>query len=308
MANKTKLHRKLSDRIITLLLAISIACLCHAQSNISYDRIMPSTLKDDDGNSYGKGGISIASGQFNMPLSFKMNEKRQPTIWSISLNAKYGVLDNSGEAKSLNPDEIINTSMNLTHMRPINDRWSMIASLGAGIYAMPDDIRWRSILANGGVFFVYRVNNNLKLGAGGGMTNSYGAPIIMPMVYVSWDSKGKYELNLNFTGRLKVSAATNLSEKFRLELTAIEMDGMSAVMKIDGHSKIYSATMMKSYISPVLKIDKHFSLYAGLGADWRRTANIRNRKLKDMFNFNHSGDRHFATAWQFTTGLRYSFR
>lgn len=33
----------------------------------------------------------------------------------------------------------------------------MMASIGAGIYAAPNDIAWRSILVNGGVVFVYRL-------------------------------------------------------------------------------------------------------------------------------------------------------
>ncbi len=291
-----------------LMLAIIPTLHLHAQSGINYDYICSSHLKDDDGNKYGKGDISIISGKFNMPLSFKINDKRQPTIWAATLSIKYGILSNSGEAKPLNPDEIINTSLNISHIRPINDRWSVIASAGAGIYAMPNNIMWNSILANGGLFFVYRFNSNFSLGGGGGLTNSYGIPILLPMVYVSWKKSGKYEMNLNFTGRLKVSGATWLNPKFKLELTAIEMDGMSAVIKADGKNKIYSSTMFKSHITPIYQINKNFSVYMGFGADWRRTANIRSRKLKDMFNFNHSGDRHFSTAIRISAGVRYQLK
>ncbi|MBQ9077895.1 MAG: hypothetical protein IJY31_08675 [Muribaculaceae bacterium] len=291
-----------------ILLTSLLPLLCHSQSSISYDYISSSTLKDDDGNSYGKGDIQIISGRFNMPLSLKMNEKRQPTMWTATLSAKYGMLNNSGSTDYLNPDEIINTSINITHIRPINDRWGLIISLGAGVYAMPDYIRWESILANGGFSFIYNMNKNFRLGVGGGLTNSFGTPILLPMIYINWKTRGKYELNLDFAGRLRASAATWLSTRVKMELTAIEMDGMSAVIKVDGKTKIYSSTMFKSYITPSYHFNKHLSVYLGLGADWRRSANIRNRKLKDMFNFNHSGDRHFTSAFRITAGLRYQLK
>ena len=35
----------------------------------------------------------------------------------------------------LNPDNILNASLNISHVRPLSDKWSIIASVGGGVYA-----------------------------------------------------------------------------------------------------------------------------------------------------------------------------
>lgn len=297
------------SRLLIILSVISLATIKSLSQNVTvkYDYISSSTLYDNNDNSRGEGDISIISGNFNLPLSFKLNQEKQPIIWTASVNSKYAILNNNIDASLYNPDKILNTSVNITHIRPVNSRWSFLATLGVGVYAHPDNIRWNSLLANGGFCFIYTLNENLRLGVGGGLTNSYGAPIIIPMIYLKWQTKGKYELNIDFAGRLKISAATQISPKSKLELVAIEMDGISAVVDVNNDSKIYSSTMFKSYLSGDYSLNKHFRLFAGIGVDWRRTANLRDRSLKNMFDFNNEGDKHFAPAFRLNAGIKYQF-
>lgn len=95
---------------------------------------------------------------------------------------------------------------------------------------VPNQIAWRSILANGAVVFVYKLRENLDIGVGAGLTNSFGVPMILPMGYLNWRTSGKYEIRVDMSSGLKVTAAKWLNRKFKLELTAIEMDGISSVM------------------------------------------------------------------------------
>lgn len=74
------------------------------------------------------------------------------------------------------------------------------------------------------------------MGIGAGLTNSYGIPMILPMMYFSWRNAGRYELKVDMSSGMKVSVATWLN-KLKLELTALDMDGMSAVMEVDGNRK-----------------------------------------------------------------------
>ena len=53
----------------------------------------------------------------------------------------------------------------------------MLASLGVGVYSSPNEIAFRSFLVNGGVIFAYKCRNNLDIGIGAGITNSYDVPI-----------------------------------------------------------------------------------------------------------------------------------
>ena len=209
-----------------------------------------SSLKDDLGNEYGSGSLMMVSGRYNLPLSVRHDDKGRLVAWSATVNAAYGVFHNKGQARELNPDNLLNASLNISHIRPLSDKWSIIASVGGGVYASLDGVSMKTLLANGAIIFVYKLRKNLDLGIGAGLTNSYGIPMILPMMYFSWRNAGRYELKVDMSSGMKVSVATWLNKKLKLELTALDMDGMSAVMEVDGKSKIYSTVMLRSYISP----------------------------------------------------------
>ena len=218
---------KITFKILLTPLLVILPGLSYGQGYISSDYMPASTLKDDAGNKYGSGDLLILSSRYTLPFSVRHNEKGQVTAWSATLNCSYGILNNKGPAKELNPDNILNSSLNISHIRPLSDKWSIIASLGAGVYASPNEITMKSVLANGAVVFVYKLRNNLDLGIGGGLTNSYGIPMILPMVYFSWRNTGKYEFKVDMSSGIKISAATWLNKKFKVELTANYGVGLS---------------------------------------------------------------------------------
>ncbi|MBD4335566.1 hypothetical protein GUH15_05645, partial [Xanthomonas citri pv. citri] len=82
-------------------------------------------------------------------------------------------------------------------IRSLSDKWSIIASVGGGVYAPLDGVSMKTLLANGAIIFVYKLRKNLDLGIGAGLTNSYGIPMILPMMYFSWRNAGRYELKVD---------------------------------------------------------------------------------------------------------------
>lgn len=296
--------------IIEILLCLSIypTCSC-AQGWVGCDYMPSSSLRDEAGGKYGSGDLLLLSGGYNLPFAVKQTEKGQVRAWSVTLYSKLGILGNRGEARSLNPENVLNAGLNLSHIRPLSGKWSIIALLGAGVYAPLNDISTRSLLANGGIVFIYKLKNNLDLGFGAGLTNSYGIPMILPMLYFCWQQTGKYELKVDMSSGMKVSATTWLTPKIKVELTAIEMDGMSAVMNIEEKSKIHSMVMLKSYISPSYYINKRTSVYLGIGGNWVRGISITDRSLKGFFNSfkDNNGDREFGVSLRFMSGIRYGF-
>ena len=247
------------------------------------------------------------SGRYTLPLSVKRNDRGQLTAWSATLNYTYASLQNKGAATALNPDRILNTSLNVSHLRPISERWSLIASLGCGVYAAPNQIAWRSILANGAIFFVYKLREDLDFGVGAGLTNSFGVPMILPMGYLNWRSSGKYEIRVDMSSGLKVTAAKWLNQKFKLELTAIEMDGISSVMRSDGKSKIYSSTMMRSTLSPTFSISQKASVYLGIGGNWLRSIKISDRSFGGFLDSFREDGYDFDASLRVTAGFKWSF-
>lgn len=282
---------------------------CYGQGYISYDYMSASPLKDEFGNKYGSGDMQILSGSYNIPLSVKVNDKKQSTAWTTTIRCTYATLSNQGQAIDLNPDNLLNGSLNISHIRPISTRWSFIASIGGGVYAPANEISIKSILANGVVVFIYKLNNNMNIGIGAGLTNSYGIPMVMPMIYLSWQKMSKYEFKIDMSSGLKISASTWLNKKIKVELAALEMDGMSAVMKIEEKSKIYSTVMLKSDISSSYHINKKIVFYTGIGGNWMRGISISDRSLKGFINsFKEDNDNlSFRVAFRLTAGFRYCF-
>lgn len=296
--------------VLTLIVAL-FHSYSYGQGYIQYDYIPTSILKDGLNNQYGSGNMRILSGGYNIPLSMKYNDEKQPIIWAANVRLAYSILANQGQAQELNPDNIFNGSFNITHIRPISKKWSFIASAGGGIYAATNEISAKSILANGGIVFVYKLNKNLSLGAGIGLTNSFGIPIVMPMMYLNWQKRGRYEFKIDVSSGLKMSSSVWLNRQIKIELVALEADGMSSVMDINGKSQIYSTVMLKSYVCPSFRLSKHMELYAGLGGNWLRGITMSEQNLKGFLNAlkddNEEENLRFDVALRTSAGLRFKF-
>lgn len=297
------------SKLLLISLLASFRLSGFSQGYVNYDYLTSSSFKDKDGNKYGESNLQRISGRYTIPLSRTMNESKQPTGWSMTLAASYGMMDNRDGAQDWNPDRILNASLSVAHVRPLSERWSLIASLGGGIYVSPDEVSWQSLLASGAFIFVYRVRDNFSVGVGGGVTNSYGIPIVMPMGYLSWRTNGQYEVLINMSDALKVQVSTHFGKNVRMQLTAMEMDGMSAVMRVDGRQKLYSSVMISSGLNVSYRLFGKVSVYAGVGSMWLRTTDITDRSLKSFFkSFGDDNDElSFAPSLRLSVGLRYGF-
>lgn len=287
-----------------------LSCLSgFGQGTFDYEYLTTSTCKDKAGDEHGSGSMMRFSGRYILPLSHRVNDAQQMRVWNATLSASYNLLDNKDEAVELNPDKVLNANLTVSHMRTLSERWSLLASLGCGVYAAPDDIRWRSLLANGSFIFAYRLLDNLSIGIGGGLTNLYGAPMILPMGYLNWKTNGAYELTVDVANAPKVKVAKQMGRIAKVELTAIEMDGMSAVMRIDGKQKIYSCTMLKTSLGASFRMDGKTAAYVGVGGVWLRSCSLTDRNLKSFFKSMGSDENkyRFGPSLRCSVGLRYSF-
>ena len=100
----------------------------------------------------------------------------------------YASLNNKNIAEPLVLSEILNLQMSLFHVRPLSEKWSMMASVGVGVYT--DDtrfsrLRFRNVLGSAGLVFVRRILPNLELGAGLALNNAFGYPMALPALYRS---------------------------------------------------------------------------------------------------------------------------
>lgn len=293
---------------ITIFL-ILVVSKTHAQGFFKSEFMPTSDFQDYKNNKLGTGNLLKFTGMYNIPLSMKKNEAGQATSWMVSLYGSYAKLQNTSIGDPINPSEILNASANVTYIRPISKRWSLVSSIGAGIYSSPHEITSKSILANGGAIFVYKANKNLDLGIGAGVTNAFGPPLLMPMTLVKWTPSIGYEVDVNLSGTgLKLSAANKFNDYFKLRLVALEFEGMASVIQKDGKDKIYGTSYMKSFLSPELKLGKKSTLYLGVGATWLRSVTFTDRSFKGFLNnFKDESQMNFKVTGYGTIGFRYGF-
>lgn len=295
-------------RTAALLWLLLLATPVPAQLVINADYTASSSFKDNDGNRLGDGSIALLSAAYAQPLSLHLNERHQPTLWMGTLSAKYAILDNSGAAQDYSPDHILNTGLNIIHVRPIGERWSLMAMLGAGLYADPSDVSLNCLQANGGAVFIYKVSDRLDLGIGAALTNAYGAPAALPMLYVKYQTTGAYELDFSMVGGLKLGIKRRWTETFATNLMAFDMDGLSAVTKVDGKWKVYSTMLMRSMLMAEWTPAEGVRIYGGAGYTWRRTSRLASRSFKNFYKMFSDDDRmHYAPAPTFRLGASVKF-
>lgn len=74
-----------------------------------------------------KGGIKVS-------LSIKMDENSKPPAWAVALSGLYASMNNKDSSKDLCLREILNAQVGLIHMRPLTEKWSVMAILVVGWY------------------------------------------------------------------------------------------------------------------------------------------------------------------------------
>jgi len=253
-----------------------------------------------------KGSAIVYQGGINIPLSMKLNKNNRPTVWSISGGGAYAKLNNQNFTEDLVIDEILNLGLSLNHLRPISSRWSMMASIGAGIY-MPDTrfskIRYKNILGSGAVIFIYHLRHNMELGGGIALNNSFGFPMVFPAFYFNWSTEGRYTVKVSMMDGMEVAAGYNANKYLSLNV-ALEMNGQMALLEQNGEDKIFSHQYIIAGFRPEIKVNKHLTIPITAGIHAMRPAEITKRSLKSLFK-----DRsyYFQVSPYLSAGLQLKF-
>ncbi|MFC3199546.1 DUF6268 family outer membrane beta-barrel protein [Parapedobacter deserti] len=254
-----------------------------------------------------KGSAMVYQGAFSMPLSMKLNANNRPTAWGVGLGAAYVSLKNQNFSQHM-VSEIVNLQLRVYHLRPLNDKWSMRASVGAGIFTPTTDfsrIGFKNVLGSGGVVFIRHLNPNLDIGGGVAINSSLGYPMVFPAVYVNWRHDGKFDVTIELVEGLDVSAGYGFNDRFKLSY-ALEMNGQVALLKKDGKDVIFSHQYIVTGFRPELTLGKTgLSMTAMAGLNLFRPASYSDRTLKGVFAGDN--DYHFSASPYASVGLKMKF-
>lgn len=255
----------------------------------------------------GKGSALVYQGAVNIPLSTRINENKRPIIWGVGVGGAYVSLKNQNFSDDMVP-EIMNLQVGAYHLRPLNDRWSIRASLGVGIFTPSTDfskISFKNVLASGGVVFIRHLNPNLDIGGGVAINSSLGYPMVFPAVYLKWKSHGKFDVNVELIEGLEVSAGYDFNDRFKLSY-ALEMNGQVALLQKDGKDVIFSHQYIVTGFRPELKLgDKGFSVTGMAGLNLYRPASYSDRTLKGVFAGDN--DYYFSVSPYGSIGVKMKF-
>lgn len=255
----------------------------------------------------GKGSAMVYQGAVSIPLSMQMNANNRPTAWGIGVGGAYVSLQNQNFTDQM-VSEIMNLQVGVYHLRPLNDRWSMRASAGVGIFAASTDfsnISFKNMLASGGVVLIRHLNPRLDIGGGVAINSSLGYPMLFPAVYLNWRHNGKFDVNIELIDGLDVSAGYDFNDRFKLSY-ALEMNGQVALLKKDGNDVIFSHQYIVTGFRPEIKLGNTGLSATGMaGLNLYRPAAYSTRTLKGVFASDN--DYYFSVSPYVSVGLKWDF-
>lgn len=279
-----------------------------AQVSIKTGYISSSRYKDEEGQKTGgKGDLRFIEGGINIPVSQKMNESNQPTVWMISAGGSYTSMNNKNLQSYIDIDHILNLQLNVTNIRPISKRWLLLTTIGGGVYAASADIRLKNILGQGGTIFIRQFKPNLSLGAGLAINNTFGYPMLFPAIYFDWSTEGRYQIKVSMLNAMEVSAGIRMNKYIDLNLVA-EMNGTLALVERNGEDAMFSQQFIIVGLQPELTVGTSFSVVATSGVSCSRIAYYTNRTLKAFFkDMSKEIDPYFKPALYISMGMKYKF-
>lgn len=254
-----------------------------------------------------KGSAVVYQGMANLPLSMKKNENGRPTVWGVGVGGAYASLNNKNFTDDM-VSEIMNLQLGIFHMRPLNDKWSLMASISAGIYAPFTEfskIRYKNVLGSVGVVFIQHINPNLDLGGGLAVNSSLGYPTAFPSFYLNWNYESIFKVNVSLGEGLELTAGYSFNDYFNLSLAA-EMNGQMALLEKDGKDVIFTHQYIVAGLRPEIKLGKSgFSIPITVGINAMRPAYYSDRTFKGMFASNN--DYYFRISPYASAGIKFGF-
>lgn len=301
---------------VSLAALISLLCLESIAQQITFKTeylgssgyyYLPPGEKPKEKIGDGKGSAIVYQGAVSIPLSIKINENNRPTAWGIGLGGAYVSLKNKDFREEM-VSEIMNLQLGVYHLRPLNDRWSLRASVGMGVFTPSTDfskISFKNVLVSGGAVFIRHLNPNLDIGGGVAINSSLGYPMVFPAVYVKWKTDGKFEVNIELGDGLDISAGHHFDDKFKLSY-AFEMNGQVALLNKDGKDVIFSHQYIVTGFRPEIKFgEKGLSAIGMAGLNLYRPASYSDRTLKGVFAGDN--DYYFSVSPYASVGLKMKF-
>lgn len=256
------------------------------------------SLKTDSKSDFRRAELAI-----EIPVSMKLDHRGKPRVWSIMGYGGYAKMEHKDYEEALFPSELLNAYVGVKHMRSISDSWSLMIMGTVGVYTDMQQINKDAILGQGGVFFIKHFRPNFALGGGPVLTNSFGVPMVLPGIYLNWETMGDFYVKVAFPSGIETGY--KFSEMLKLS-AAIDLQGMTAIVKQDGETKILGFQQIVAGLRPEIKFSDKMTLSLTAGSTLVRSFSFNERKIKSIFKEKKEADPKFSTTFYAAVAFKWS--
>ncbi len=276
-------------RILLLFMIIEIATKVGAQLSLKTDFIgkSPYWHKIDEDNrekvSNSKGSAIVYRASINVPFSVKVNENNRPSLWGISFGGAYVQLNNENFTDEM-VSEIMDIQLGVYYLRPLNEKWSILANLGGGIFAPFTDfsgVRYKNVLGSVGAIFIRHLKPNLDIGGGLSINSTLGYPMVFLAFYLNWNYESKWSIGVSMMDGLKMGVGYDMTKQITLNFI-FEATGQLALLEQDNEDKIFMHQCNVTGFRPEFKIGESFSMLLTAGISAARPAYYIERTLRGI--------------------------
>ena len=298
--------------LVLFLLVLICTKNCHAQIYVKSSFIGSSGYEDKDSLKTGsKGSTNMIRAGAQFQLSMKMDTVIKGTdtfpsvtIWNVGFDGSRTHFNNKNMQQYDFPVNVYNGRFAFTYMHTLNKKWTLMASLGAGVYTSSiDNITAKQVVGEGALIFIRELRPNLKVGIGLAFDNTFGFPMAYPGLLVDWavDGKGgKYFVRVNSN---ELKAGIKFNESIQLS-ASFEASGASALYK----DKMFTHTFFAAGLTPEFKVGKHLNIPLTVGVSGMRSMYANQRKISDFFSYlNKDHLPGFSPSLYVSAGVQYVF-
>lgn len=225
-------------------------------------------------------------------------------IWTLGLGGSYMKWTNKNYEKSVMPEELLGASIGLQHVRSLRNKWSVMGVLTAGVFTDLETIDGNDLFFNGGLIFIKQPNPRFSYGFGAMLTNTFGAPMLLPAFLISWKTTGKFDLQVSIpegiSGSYKVNSFLKTGLALRLNGSSYDVEKRPTNQRLMAYKEV-TVGWENSF-----KVTKLVSFNIAGGSALLRSVDYREKRLADIFKT--KPEHKLATSWFANAGISVHFK
>jgi hypothetical protein len=252
---------------------------------------------------------TTATRRMSMAIGFNLGMWKDTSTgafrsWSMAVSGSYMKFTNEKYEKAIMPEELLGTDISLIHTRNLRGKWSLMAMASAGVYTDLQQISYKDIFINGGVLFIKQQSPKFVYGFGAAFTNAFGTPMLLPGLYVQWNTGKKFKVEIVVPEKLRVSHKLNdhieTGIAVRMNGGSFDVENSTNNRRLLGYKEMTAGWENNFYVTSLISVN-----IAG-GAALLRSVDYRKKSLSEMFKT--MPEHRLATNWFVSAGLRIHFK